>query len=121
MPTDAEWEKAARGGLVGKLYPWGNEPPNDDLARHQGETYRTHIVNGTVQGGSYPPNGYGLYDMAGNVAEWCYTPVFGINNTAITRGGSWFSGGPWFSRVYVRQWRPAEIGVGFRCVKDVEP
>ena len=124
LPTDTEWEYAARGGLVGMMYPWGNEPPNDDLARHQGEQYRQHEVNDPVTVGSYPPNDYGLYDMGGNLAEWVYTPNVDFDDRrsiAVHRGGSWFSGNHWFCRVYVRAFKPQSITggfVGFRCVID---
>ena len=64
LPTEAEWEKAARGGLSGKLYPWGDEP-DTALARVNLKA----LDGGPVKVGSYPPNGYGLYDMAGNVNE----------------------------------------------------
>ena len=63
LPTEAEWEYAARGGLSGKKYPWG------DLIDPQRANYGN--VGGTTPVGKYRPNGYGLYDMAGNVKEWC--------------------------------------------------
>jgi formylglycine-generating enzyme required for sulfatase activity len=61
--TEAEWEMAARGGLIGALYPWGDEI--DCSLANYGD-----CVGGTSPVGDYDPNGYGLYDMAGNVWEW---------------------------------------------------
>ena len=64
MPTEAEWEKAARGGLVGNKYPWGN---SIDATYLNYDLY----VSKTTPVGQYPANGYGVYDIIGNVYEWC--------------------------------------------------
>jgi len=78
LPTEAEWEFAARGGLDGKPYVWGDEKPTD--ARVFANTWQGAFPHGnaaadgfagTAPVRSYAPNGYGLYDTAGNVWEWC--------------------------------------------------
>ena len=64
LPTEAEWEYAARGGLSGKKYPWGNDLDSSKANYDYNASDMTPV-------GTYLPNGYGLYDMAGNVWEWC--------------------------------------------------
>src|SRR2546423_283198 len=125
LPTEAEWEYAARGGLSNKQFPWGDEPADRTRANYSESNFRA-----TTPVGSYPPNGYGLFDMAGNVWEYLadewmpYTastqvnPVAGgnlfVDNSFLTvttrrviRGGSW-GGAPVNLRVTYRDSHPPE-------------
>jgi formylglycine-generating enzyme required for sulfatase activity len=78
LPTEAEWEFAAQGGLKGSRFPWGDEEPNDDafpscnIWRGEFPDGHLHIQKmGTAAVGAFAPNGYGLFNMVGNTWEWC--------------------------------------------------
>ena len=116
LPTEAEWEKAARGGVAGKLYPWGKDEISADLANYNASKISSweqlQLKGKTTSIGSYGATGYGLYDMAGNVyglydmagnvLEWTWdirgeyaqtaqTDPRGPSSSSsrVIRGGSW--------------------------------
>jgi sulfatase modifying factor 1 len=133
LPTEGQWEKAARGGLTGELYPWGNTPPNGtqcNFAQPLSDLPGTSVVK------SFAPNNYGLYDMVGNVWQWCadsysqYCFSNGLvgkgedinrDDLRVRRGGAWNVIQSFRLRCSNRgamESRSTVPNVGFRCVMN---
>ena len=118
LPTDKEWGFAARGGLVGKKYSWGNDKElARDYANYQGTDGKDKWQY-TAPVGSFEPNGYGLYDMAGNVWEWCQDSYDSDQKRKVLRGGSWDIFPPTLRLSARSSFNPDNRAYdhGFRCV-----
>jgi sulfatase modifying factor 1 len=121
LPTETEWEHAARGGLEGAIYPWGDELSASRLNIWQGEFPTRHSGRvGTVPVKAFRPNGYGLYQSVGNVWEWTASAW---DDRRVRRGGSYLCHASYCNRYRVAARDSSHPGdttgnIGFRVAAD---
>jgi formylglycine-generating enzyme required for sulfatase activity len=141
LPSEAEWEYAARGGHPDWFHPWGNEPPACTAGAGNGARFDDEAGcrrAGTERVAAYGASAFGLFDLAGNVWEWCadeWNADFSASPTdgraldhgaaarRVLRGGSWVNG-PDYLRVSIRsRWfqKSGRDFIGFRCARDGDP
>ena len=167
LPTEAEWEKAARGGLVQNNHAWGNTVVDGTQCNFADKNLRiiwdrerdpernwadANIDDGyayTAPVGRFPPNGYDLYDMEGNVREWCFDAydehfyansayenpiaeilvrdgannIVAVNKLRVVRGASWYDGplSVWIAGRLGQSPEDEVTNIGFRCAMSVAP